>query len=169
MVIRIFTNKMKSENGFVLVAAILAVMIILALSFFILTTSTQDIRISGRLVGERKAMSAAEYGAQAIYALSADLPTLALNTTNCPGTTHLPPCYYDDNDNHLSYTFTTQVVDRADTAGYDLSTVGTSPIYETIVTGTDSTYDSSASIAIGMKPPAGKSGTGQGPIGAGGG
>jgi hypothetical protein len=78
LALKIF-NYQKSEKGFVLIAAIMAVMIMLAVSFFILTTSTQDIRISARLVGERKAMSAAEAGAMALYASAADLATLAAN------------------------------------------------------------------------------------------
>lgn len=54
----------RSERGFVLIAALMAVMILIAVGFFILTTTTQDIRISSRLVGERKALSAAESGLQ---------------------------------------------------------------------------------------------------------
>jgi len=62
--LRIFNRRQESENGFVLIVAIMAVMIIVAVGFFILTTTTQDIRISSRLVGERKAFSAAESGMQ---------------------------------------------------------------------------------------------------------
>jgi Tfp pilus assembly protein PilX len=160
--IKIFANRLKSENGFVLIAAIMAVMIMLAVGFFILTTSTQDIRISARLVGERRAMSAAECGAQAIYASSYDLPTLAAAGTTSGQCDAV-------NDPSLTYTATTHISDFTSSAGYDLSTVSTSPMYETIVTGTDATYGSSISIAVGMKPPAGKSNTGQGPLGAGGG
>jgi Tfp pilus assembly protein PilX len=162
LVIKIFTGRLKSENGFVLVAAIMAVMIMLAVGFFILTTSTQDIRISSRLVGERRAISAAECGAQAIYASPDDLVYLAANpiaSTQCDAT----------NDPDLTYTATTQVADFSTSSGYDLATVSASPMYETIVTGTDAKYGTSASITIGMKPPAGKAGTGQGPIGSGGG
>jgi Tfp pilus assembly protein PilX len=160
--IKISANRLKSEKGFVLVAAIMAAMIMLAVGFFILTTSTQDIRISARLVGERRAISAAECGAQAIYASSADLLALAAGGTmtgQCDAV----------NDPSLSYTATTQLADYSTSAGYDLASVSASPTYETIVTGTDATYGASASIVIGMKPPAGKSGTAQGPLGAGGG
>lgn len=170
LLIKIFANRLKSENGFVLIAAIMAVMIMLAVSFFILTMSTQDIRMSSRLIAERRAMSAVECGAQAIYASATDLPTLALNNTNCPGTTHLPPCQCDPvDDNSLTYTATTQIIPGSASPGSDLSYGGYAPIYETIVTGNDATYGSSASIAIGMKPMSGPGGTFQGSFGSGGG
>jgi hypothetical protein len=163
LLIKIFAKRLKSENGFVLIAAIMAVMIMLAVGFFILTTSTQDIRISARLVGERRAMSAAECGAQAIYASSMDLPALAAAgsmTGQCDAV----------NDPSLTYSARTTATTYSTSGGYDLATAASSPVYETIITGTDATYDSSAGIVIGMKAPAGgKSGTGYGPIGAGGG
>jgi len=54
----------RSEKGFVLIAALMAVMVLMAVGFFILTTTSQDVKISARLVGERKALSAAESGLQ---------------------------------------------------------------------------------------------------------
>ncbi|MDX9819671.1 MAG: pilus assembly PilX N-terminal domain-containing protein, partial [Desulfococcus multivorans] len=57
------------ERGFALVTAILAVMILLALGYLALSVSTGDLRISTRLVGEKKALSAAETG---IYRMMQD-------------------------------------------------------------------------------------------------
>ena len=54
----------RSEGGFVLIAALMAIMILMAVGFFILTTTGQDITMGSRLIGERKAMSAAEAGVQ---------------------------------------------------------------------------------------------------------
>ena len=48
------------ERGFALIAAILANLILLAAGIIALNLSTQDLRISTRLVGEKKAMGAAE-------------------------------------------------------------------------------------------------------------
>jgi len=61
---KILSYRQKSEGGFVLIAALMAVMILMAVGFFILTTTSQDLRMSSRLVGERKAFSAAESGMQ---------------------------------------------------------------------------------------------------------
>jgi hypothetical protein len=59
-------NSMKyiscSNNGFAIVAALLSIMVLTAVGLLVFTVSTQDIRISSRLVGEGKAFSAAEAG-----------------------------------------------------------------------------------------------------------
>jgi len=49
-------------GGFALVTAILAVLILMALGFLAISVSTDDIKISRRVVGEKKALSAAETG-----------------------------------------------------------------------------------------------------------
>jgi Tfp pilus assembly protein PilX len=49
-------------KGFALITAILAVMILMALGILALNVSTGDLRISSRLVGEKKALVAAEAG-----------------------------------------------------------------------------------------------------------
>ncbi len=51
-----------AEKGFALIAALMAVWILTALGVLVFTLTTQDIRISSRTVGERKAFSAAESG-----------------------------------------------------------------------------------------------------------
>jgi hypothetical protein len=53
---------MRNEKGFALVTAILAIMILMALGIMAITISTGDLKISSRVVGEKKAMSAAEAG-----------------------------------------------------------------------------------------------------------
>jgi Tfp pilus assembly protein PilX len=50
------------EKGFVLLASLMAVGILMALVILVFTITTQDVRISSRTVGERKAFSAAESG-----------------------------------------------------------------------------------------------------------
>ena len=161
--IKIFDYRQKSENGFVLIAAIMAVMIMLAVGFFILTTSTQDIRISSRLVGERKAISAAEACLEALYASPLSLDVLV--TTNYSGI-QIDPA----NDPSVSYSASTRILSGSAVAiGYDLATGFSSAVYETVVTGTDSSHGSSASIAIGIVPPATQISTVYGNAGAGGG
>ena len=51
-----------SQNGFALIAAILALMILLAVGVLVFTVTNQDIRISSRIVGEKKAFMSAEAG-----------------------------------------------------------------------------------------------------------
>ena len=157
-------NYQKSEKGFVLIAAIMAVMIMLAVSFFILTTSTQDIRISARLVGERKAMSAAEAGAMAVYASASNLATLVANSSNTP--ILVDPT----NDPSTSYTIHVAqnnalppVILPGYPPGYSSS------VFSAIIIGTDSNYGSSASIDIGLSPPSTPGNTIYGNAGAGGG
>lgn len=54
--------KDQPPNGFALIAALMAIWILTAVGILVFTVSTQDIRISGRLIGEKKAFSAAETG-----------------------------------------------------------------------------------------------------------
>jgi Tfp pilus assembly protein PilX len=51
-----------SPGGFALVAALLAIFFLTALGLAVFTVSTRDVRISSRVVGEKKAFSAAEAG-----------------------------------------------------------------------------------------------------------
>ena len=53
---------MPSRNGFAMVAALLSIMVLTAVGLLVFTVSTQDVRISARVVGEEKAFSAAEAG-----------------------------------------------------------------------------------------------------------
>ena len=51
-----------APRGFALVAAVLAILILSAAGILVFTVSTQDIRISSRTVGEKKALAAANTG-----------------------------------------------------------------------------------------------------------
>ena len=50
------------EKGFALIAALMGVWILTAIGVLVFTVTTQDVRISSRTVGEKKAFSAAESG-----------------------------------------------------------------------------------------------------------
>lgn len=52
----------RSEQGFALVLALIACMILIALGALIMTLSTGDIRTSSQLLGQKRAMIAAEKG-----------------------------------------------------------------------------------------------------------
>lgn len=53
---------LSSEKGFILVVAVMACAILFALTMLIINLSTSDLRVSSKLVGEKKALSAAEAG-----------------------------------------------------------------------------------------------------------
>jgi len=50
------------EGGFALIAALLVFWVLTALGMLVFSVTTQDVRVSSRTVGERKAFSAAESG-----------------------------------------------------------------------------------------------------------
>jgi len=54
--------QINSQKGFALIAAIMAMMVLTAVGLLAFALSTQDIRISSRLVGEKKSFSAVEAG-----------------------------------------------------------------------------------------------------------
>jgi hypothetical protein len=51
-----------NQRGFALVTAILAIMILMALGYLVISVSTGDLKISSRIAGEKSALSAAETG-----------------------------------------------------------------------------------------------------------
>ncbi len=51
-----------NQRGFALITAILAIMILMALGYLVINVSTGDLKISSRVVGEKKALAAAETG-----------------------------------------------------------------------------------------------------------
>ena len=53
-------KKRKSERGFVLLATLMGVLILIAVSIFALTMTTQDLRTSGSFYCERRALSAVD-------------------------------------------------------------------------------------------------------------
>ena len=146
---KIFDYRQKSEGGFVLIAALMAVMILMAVGFFSLTVTSQDILISSRLVGERKALSAAEAGMHQVcillnpnalavisgYVDSLKDPSTSYTTVNTNGSI-APPVQ-------------STTIPTIPLAGFDMSKAYVGSVYDTIVTGRDASYNSSVSIAIG--------------------
>ncbi len=73
--------RIDSERGFALIAAILALMVLTAVGLLAFTLSTQDIRISGRLIGEKKAFSGVEAGIHR-FTQTFDPATLSASVVN---------------------------------------------------------------------------------------
>jgi hypothetical protein len=84
-----------SQKGFALMAAILACLILMALAMLVIHLSTQDLRISAKTVGEKKALTAAETGIhQLMRTFDPQAPggiasfaaaNVAVDPTNAPG------------------------------------------------------------------------------------
>jgi hypothetical protein len=56
----------KFQGGFILISALMALCILIALGTLVFIVTTQDIRISSRGLGEKKAFAAAETGAHVL-------------------------------------------------------------------------------------------------------
>lgn len=158
--LKIFSVRRKSEKGFVLIVALVAIIIIMALGFFILTTTTQDIRISARLVGERKAFSAAESGVHEICRLLNPTSPVAIPWTSIDPT----------NDPNLQYRADVPVrngdMPTIPLPGYDLSKAYVGAVFDTTVYGRDTSYtpDVETSISIGTAHAPNPSDTQQGAL-----
>ena len=75
--------KKNSEAGFALIAAIMACLILLALGMLVISLSTQDIRVSTKIVGEKRALAAADTGINDLsQTFNPQVPILVPQTTN---------------------------------------------------------------------------------------
>ncbi len=76
-------SKKNSEAGFALIAAIMACLILLALGMLVISLSTQDIRVSMKIVGEKRALAAADTGINSLsQTFDPQNPILVPQTTN---------------------------------------------------------------------------------------
>lgn len=138
------------------IVALMATIVLIAIGFFALTMISEDLMISSRMVAERKAFSAAEAGAHAIFA-SIDLDNpYAVNISK--------PVQIDPiNDPTLAYL--AQVINTERQVvfpGENLNTA--SLIYEALITGRDKAFKSEAKISIGIAPPPSQGDTQQGEL-----
>lgn len=139
----------KSERGFALIAALLANLILLAVGIVAINLSTQDIRISMKMVGEKKAMAAAESG---IHALTqnfdpANLTGSALTNVQVDAT----------NDPNSRYTVAAPTPPTTGPtvlpmAGYSIGggQMWGQERFDTTVTGTNTAYNATVQIDIGL-------------------
>jgi len=145
---KIFDYRQKSENGFAIIAALMAVMILMAVGFFSLTVTGQDVLISSRLVGERKAFSAAEAGMHKVCWLLN--PFLPLANFGLP-VVGIPQSIDSVRDPSITYEITSPpaFLYTINLYGFDMSKAYTGNVYGTRITGKDASYNSSVSIDIG--------------------
>jgi len=138
-------GKRKSEDGFILVAALIATLVMIALGLYALTATTSDMRISARLVAERKAFSAAECGLHTLC-LTFDPAMAALTNQSCDAA----------NDPNNRFDIAAPVRNPAlpsiTAIGSDI-TGGkrwVSQVFDSQITGRDVSYNSSVSVAVGV-------------------
>lgn len=141
-VLKFFTRKGKSEEGFVLVIALIAMTILIAVGFYASTVTVKDVIIASRLLGERRAFSAAETGVHQLCLNLNPLSPVAKNNQ-----------VVDSDDPSLVYSYTLPVrnegMPQISLPGYDLSKAYTGAVFDTTVTGQDRNSSSSVSISVG--------------------
>ena len=71
--------RIRNDAGFVLIAALMTIWILTAVGVLVFTVTTQDVRISSRMVGEKKAFFATEAG---VHTLSQQFDPLNLTDSN---------------------------------------------------------------------------------------
>jgi Tfp pilus assembly protein PilX len=133
-----FKNGRKSEQGFVLIVALFAMLLIIALGIYALNMSTNDIFVSTRMVGERRAFSASE-SCWNIFAATYDPSTYDPNSSSAP---YSPTIDSNDNDLRCNLTSTTIPSTPISLSGYEASG-GETWVYLTwqlIVDGYDDRY-----------------------------
>jgi Tfp pilus assembly protein PilX len=140
-------KEINSEDGFVLVAALIAVMILMALGIWALTTSSQDIKATARSVSEGNALSAAEAGVHTLCAAFNPTVPLYTTTTNIQGSTN------------ASFIVAGQVLTgNVPAAGYNMAVgaIGSNWVYQVYnaqVTGYDNMLNGQVPLSIGIMNP----------------
>lgn len=137
------------EGGFALIAAILACMVLLALGMVVINLSTQDIRVSARVVGDKKALSAVEYGIHTV--------TQGFDPTN-PAASNVANVQVDAaNDPSTKYTIGTPA--RPTTGPETIPLVGYAigggqqwgqDRYDVAVTGVNTAYGTEVDVGVGL-------------------
>lgn len=101
--------------------------------------------ISSRMVAERKAFSAAEAGAHAVFA-SIDLDNPYASITSKP--------VYVDPLKDSTVTYSVDIINTGrQTMMPGFSLLSISPVFEAVITGRDSIYGSEVRLSIGLAPP----------------
>jgi Tfp pilus assembly protein PilX len=145
-----------NEEGFVIVAALLTLLILMAIATLIYTVTTKDARISIRRVGEQKAFAAAEAGIHAVIA-----NVNATTTGDASGAVTTSAVVVDSSDPNSAYSISTValpagVPTEKPLPGYETGWVqkvvtdaaGT-PV-QLRVTGTNTQFNTSVAVDVGV-------------------
>jgi Tfp pilus assembly protein PilX len=141
-------ERLPSERGFALVAAIMACLILLAVGMLVIYLSTGDLRVSTRVVGDKKALSAAESGIHRLMN-TFDPENLSATTPN----TQVDP----SNDPNSLYSIGAAVAPTTGPATIPMAgfAIGGGQQwgqarFNVDVTGTNTTYNSTVTIGLGL-------------------
>lgn len=135
-----------SGKGFSLVVAILAILILAALGYLVVMMSTQDTRVSARVVGEKKAMAAAETG---IHQFMASFDPMSVTVWPLTGTT---------SDATSTYSIAQPVrppvgsgmPPEVPRAGFALGAGGVDQMWMADVTGISTKYNATVNVQVGI-------------------
>ncbi len=138
-----------SEKGFALVGAIMASMILLALAILVISVSTGDLKTSRQLVGDKKALTAAERGIHRLTQTFDPQNPAASATTTTADDLAIDPA--------SQYTIGTPSIPTAGPLFVPLTgfSIGGGQMwgqrrYNVEVTGRNTTYDTTATIGVGV-------------------
>lgn len=136
----------KSEAGFVLIVALIAIMILMAVGFFALTVTSSDLMISSRLLGDRKAFSAAEAGVHDVCITfdpaMAAISNRPIDPTNDPNTRYSATKPVP-NPTIPSISATGSSIEGGKSWSYNL--------YDSLITGEDTSYRSKVIVSVGLR------------------
>ncbi|MFZ5998807.1 MAG: hypothetical protein ACOYW7_15160 [Nitrospirota bacterium] len=145
----------KNREGFAMIAALLAILILTAVGVLVFTVTTRDIRISARVTGEKKAFSATEAG---VHLLIQQTNILQGNIAGYTVSPAQPVNTLNDTDTRYSITNANPpsgVPAAAAYPGYSLSSAGGSQswgmtIFNKRVTGINTRYNSNVDVDVGI-------------------
>ena len=143
--------KIRKEPGFALIAALLTIWILTAMGLLVFTVTTQDVRISSRMVGEKKAFYATEAGVHTLVEVFNPL-TYLIDTTN-----YNKDVVVDQKDAASQFRIATPAVPTKGPAAIPLSGYSSgggqqwgSTRFVSIVTGKNTNYQSTVQVDTGV-------------------
>ena len=138
-------QKRRKDRGFALLAALMANLILLAVGLIALNLSTQDIRVSTRAVGDKKAVNAAEAGLHWLTVNFSPANIDALKTTdNQVDPSGDPNSRYRVDNIEDAKTGPAQVTLPGFSQGWGLAR------YDARITGRNTVYNSTMTIDVGL-------------------
>jgi len=142
------TGIINSERGFALIAAIIACLILMALAMLVISLSTGDLKTSSTIVGDKKALSAAESGVQN---LSQNFDPSASNY-GCNTAWQNVDATNDPGSQYRYTTATTSTLAPLPLAGYSMEAGQGWGMtrYSVTVEGQNTTYSTKAQVDVGI-------------------
>ena len=139
----------KSEKGFALIAAIMACMLLLALGMLVISLSTQDMRVSVRIVGDKRALAAAEEGIHSLFQANVDPHN---NPVIAPQTITRPDIGGGVSQYTINYPATNRPPYYLPRAGFSIGggVIWVDAIHNVSVTGRSTEYTTQVTISVGL-------------------